>query len=253
MDERTLQPGPAEVRPPGPLGETGGPGPLGDPRALTILTTEHWSLLSARSLVYNEAFARGGMFLAFLSATLVALSLAATAIGVTDRLLMVAAVLLAVDLFVGLATLGRVVDASAEDIRCLQGMNRLRHAYHELVPGLEPYFVTSRHDDLRGVFAMYGAPTEMHRSSGVLHGLTTTPGMLSVVCAVVAGSLVGVLLAIATHDAVIVGCGALVALIAFMAWSVRLMQSGIRRLVATMEVRFPSPPDPVSPAGSVRG
>jgi hypothetical protein len=31
---------------------------LDDPRALTILTTEHWGLLTARSLVYNEAFAR---------------------------------------------------------------------------------------------------------------------------------------------------------------------------------------------------
>ena len=39
--------------------------PLPDGAALQILTTEHWSLLTARSLVYNETFARGGMFLAF--------------------------------------------------------------------------------------------------------------------------------------------------------------------------------------------
>ena len=57
----------------------GDPSPVDDPRALTILTTEHWSLLSARSLVYNEAFARAGMFLSFLAATLVALGLMATA------------------------------------------------------------------------------------------------------------------------------------------------------------------------------
>ena len=37
---------------------------LDDPRAVQILTTEHWSLLASRSLAYNEAFARGGMFLA---------------------------------------------------------------------------------------------------------------------------------------------------------------------------------------------
>lgn len=36
---------------------------LDDPRVLQILTTEHWSLLSARSLAYNEAFTRAGMFL----------------------------------------------------------------------------------------------------------------------------------------------------------------------------------------------
>ena len=108
---------------------------LDDPRALTILTTEHWSLMSARSLVYNEAFARAGMFLAFLSATLVALGLVATATGFSDAFLIVAAVVLALDLFVGLASLGRIAAASDEDIRYLQGMNRLRHAYHEMVPG----------------------------------------------------------------------------------------------------------------------
>ena len=39
---------------------------LDDPRVVQILATEHWSLLASRSLAYNEAFTRGGMFLAFL-------------------------------------------------------------------------------------------------------------------------------------------------------------------------------------------
>lgn len=56
-----------------------GPTHLADARALTILTTEHWALLTARSLVYNEAFARAGMFLTFSSATLVALGFLAQA------------------------------------------------------------------------------------------------------------------------------------------------------------------------------
>lgn len=38
---------------------------LDDPRAVQILTAEHGSLLSARSLAYNEAFVRGGNFLSF--------------------------------------------------------------------------------------------------------------------------------------------------------------------------------------------
>ena len=46
-------------------------GSLSDPRALQILSTEHWSLLASRSLAYNEAFSRAGMFLSFLSATLI--------------------------------------------------------------------------------------------------------------------------------------------------------------------------------------
>jgi hypothetical protein len=121
------------------------------PGALQILSTEHWSLLTARSLVYNETFARGGMFLAMLSASLLVLGLIATATGFSEAFLMVAALVLGLDLFVGFATLGRIAAASNEDLRYLQGMNRLRHAYHEIVPGLEPYFITSKYDDFDSV------------------------------------------------------------------------------------------------------
>ena len=48
---------------------------LTDQRVVQILSTEHWSLLASRSLAYNEAFTRGGMFLTFLSASIVALAL----------------------------------------------------------------------------------------------------------------------------------------------------------------------------------
>ncbi len=90
-----------------PGSDDGRPRPaLADPRALQILSTEHWSLLTARSLVYNETFARGGMFMAFLSATLLVLGLISTATGFSAGFLIVAAVILGLDLFVGLATLG---------------------------------------------------------------------------------------------------------------------------------------------------
>ncbi len=136
---------------------TPGPAHLGDPRALTILTTEHWSLLTARSLVYNEAFARAGMFLTFLTGSLVALGFVSQGSGYTPEFLLLATALLGFDLFIGLATLGRISAASAEEIRALQGMNRLRHAYLEMVPSLEPYFSTSGHDDLMAVVSIYGA------------------------------------------------------------------------------------------------
>lgn len=174
---------------------------LGDARALTILNTEHWSLMSARGLVYNEAFARAGMFLAFLSATLVALGLVANATGFSDGFLSVAGVVLALNLFVGLASLARIAAASSEDIRYLQGMNRLRHAYHEMVPDLERYFITSKFDDVASVLAFYG-PAAASPVRGLIHGLTTTPGMIAVICCAVAGALGAVIAILLTHDAV---------------------------------------------------
>ena len=172
---------------------------IDDPRALQILSTEHWSLLTARSLVYNETFARGGMFLAVLSATLVALGLISTATKFSDAFLVVAAVVLALDLFIGLATLGRINAASYEDLRYLQGMNRLRHAYFEIVPGLDKYFITSGYDDFESIAAIYG-PSSSNPLRQLLHGFTTMPGMIAAICTGLIGILVAVLTLLLTHD-----------------------------------------------------
>ncbi len=222
--------------------------PLDDPRALQILSTEHWSLLTARSLVYNEAFARGGMFMAFLSATLVVLGLISTATGFSDPFLVVVAVVLALDLFVGLATLGRIAAASSEDLRYLQGMNRLRHAYHEMVPGLERYFISSHNDDFDSVARFYG-PISPSAIAGVLHGFTTTPGMLATICSGVAGGLVAVVVLLFTHEPVLAGVAGLLGVAAFFMTATAIAMRSVLGFMTSMEPIFPKPPDdPAGPA-----
>jgi hypothetical protein len=219
--------------------------PLDDPRALTILTTEHWSLLSARALVYNEAFSRVGMFLTFLSATLVVLGLVSTATGFNRDFLIVAALTFAVDLVVGLATLGRVIDVSQDDLRYLAGMNRLRHAYHEALPGLERYFISGQHDDAPGVWAMYGDPDALSPGSmikGILHGFTTMSGLMSALCAMVTAVLVDVVLLLAIDQPVVAAAGAIVTFVLAIALSVRLMVRIMSRFPHTLKPEFPSPP-----------
>ncbi|HEU4672678.1 MAG TPA: hypothetical protein VFS32_07260 [Candidatus Limnocylindrales bacterium] len=255
MDERTIQ---APAAPEMPIRERPGetdraPVGLADPRALTILSTEHWSLLSARSLVYNEAFARAGMFLTFLSATLVALGLVSTAMSFQSReFLLVAAVVLAVDLFVGIATMGRVGTATNEDVRYLQGMNRIRHAYHEIVPGLEPYFIMSKHDDVRGVFEVYGEIAEISSVAGVLHGFTTVMGMIGVISSVVTAALVAVVLLLLDVPGMGAGIGALVALGVGIVFSIRTMNATLTSFATRMNPRFPSP-SPEAPGGPAEG
>jgi len=214
---------------------------IDDPRALTILTTEHWSLLSARSLVYNEAFSRAGMFLTFLSATLVALGLVAASMGFSRSFLLVTAVVLGVDLFIGLATMGRVATATSEDIRFIMGMNRIRHAYHEIVPGLERYFIAGHHDDIRGVFEVYGATEEIVSRSGVLHGFTTVAGMIGVICATIAGVLAGVLLLLLGAASDVAGLGALVVFAAGIGASVFSMTRNIATFARSLRPIFPTP------------
>ena len=111
---------------------------LDDPRAVQILATEHWSLLASRSLAYNEAFTRGGMFLAFLSTSFVALALLAQGMAFGDQFLAVAAVVLVFDLVIGLTTYGRIMDANVDDLRAVHGMARIRHGYTEIAPILIP-------------------------------------------------------------------------------------------------------------------
>jgi hypothetical protein len=246
MDERSIQLGGSEHLPPpsrvAPDGQ--GDGPLADPRALTILTTEHWSLLSARSLVYNEAFARTGMFLTFLSASLVALALLGQGMGFDRDFLLFAAVILAFDLFIGLATLGRVAAASNDDLRCIAGMNRIRHAYLEMDPGLQPYFITSQYDDIRGILSTYGEPTGEHPSLflGLVHGLTTTDGMVSIITTGIAAVLVTVLALLAgTPPSPAIGAG----VAAFIAAQVVMSVIGYRNFSqfgARLGPRFRTPP-----------
>jgi hypothetical protein len=75
------------------------------PHTLQILTTEHWSLLAARSLVYTEAMSRTSIFVAALSGAVVALALVAQGTDFGTAFVAFALVLLPVVYFLGWATI----------------------------------------------------------------------------------------------------------------------------------------------------
>ena len=215
---------------------------LEDPRALQILSTEHWSLLSGRSLAYNEAFSRAGMFLTFLSATLIVIGFLIGSQGLSPAVVPVAAVLLLADLYIGAATVGRLIDANSEELHAIRGMNRIRNAYREMVPGLETYFVTSFHDDASGVLAAYGPVTSTDNAlSNIVHGLTTMIGMVATVVAMIVGALAALF---------VVGLGGAVELALAAAVGGFLLGTAIFAVVgmraalayqAGIESRFPTP------------
>jgi hypothetical protein len=240
--ERPIAARPADEPRPDPPGASTG---LDDPRALQILTTEHWSLIASRSLSYNEAFTRAGMFLTFVSMSLVALALVAAPLGFGREFLLLAAIVFGLDIFVGLATIGRLVTTNYDDLRSIQGMNRLRHAYLELTPGLRPYFSTSSHDDMAGVLSFYGegaGPTAGLQS--LLHGLTTTLGMVVTLTSALAGILAAIaalVLNVPLGWAVVAAiAGSLLLFTALAIAAARAFQAFMRALVT----RFPSPPGP---------
>ncbi|HET9417343.1 MAG TPA: hypothetical protein VFP30_07360 [Candidatus Limnocylindria bacterium] len=161
---------------------------IDDPRTIQLLSTEHWSLLGARSLAYNEAFVRAGMFLSFLSMSFVALALLAQAMSFGRDFLSVAALVLAFDLVIGVTTFLRMNGANLDDLRAVHGMARIRHAYTQITPIVTPYFTTPTHDDIDAVLAVYG-PIGPSLWAQFLYGLSTSNGMVALIVAMIGGVL----------------------------------------------------------------
>ena len=238
------EPGVPPPEPDGGLSTGGGVdtgAPISGSMRLQILSTEHWSLLASRSLAWNESFSRAGMFLATLSGAIVALALVAQATDFGDGFLLTALVILPVVLFVGTATVVRLGDSNYHDAICIIGMNRIRHAYLELAPELEPYFVMGTHDDMRGVSITMGMPPG---GRSMLHVLAATPAVISVVNSVLVGVILS-LVAIWFHALVLIVLfvgvvGFAISMVAF----ARYGATNIRRGQASMQVRFPTPPAP---------
>jgi hypothetical protein len=216
-----------------------------DPAAaakLQILATEHWSLLATRSLTYTESLGRVNMFLAILSGAVIALALVAQADRFGRTFITVAILMLSVVLFSGIATVARLMSLNRDDYRWVVGMNRLRHAYLELHPELEPNFITSPNDDLSGALHTLGIdPAAGQRLGSVFHGLQTLPGMLSVIVAAVAGSI-GALAAVGFGVPPLgVGLSGAAAFVVAMVLMGNWGRRSVRRFSPSLEARFPTP------------
>ena len=229
-----------DAAPPVPV-DTEGERPLG-PHAPAILATEHWSLLASRSQIWNEALNRATVFLTVLSASIVALALLANATGFGAQTTTVALVLLPVVLLLGIATYVRLVQINTEDAKLVLAMNRLRHAYLKLEPGLEPYFTTGHHDDERGLLATYMDDRSRRWLRDLVYFLINTPTVVATVVAALAAAIaVLVLQAVEAPRAAVVATG-VVAFLVLWAGLMPLQRRSVDPLHGTTP-RFPTPPD----------
>jgi hypothetical protein len=211
---------------------------------LQILATEHWSLLATRALTYQESLGRVSIFLAVLSGSVIALALIAQADRFGTMFSAVAIFMLAVVFFVGVATVRRLLMLNHDDYKWVAGMNRLRHAYLELHPELEPYFITSQFDDLAGNLKTLGlAPASAPLLGTVFHGLVTLPGMLGVIVASVGAAIAGLAAAgfgAPTYAVLLIGALAFAVSLTVIFWS---SNRSYRYYGPSVEPRFPTPKD----------
>jgi hypothetical protein len=204
---------------------------------LQILSTEHWSLLASRNLAWNEAFSRTGIFLTALSGAIVALALVAQATQFGEGFRLFGLVILPVVLFIGIGTQLRLDSSSYHDVLCIIGMNRIRSAYLDIAPDLEPYFVMGTDDDFRGIELTMANPPNRSMLAAVV---AATPFLVTVLDAMLAGAI-GALAAIqfgaAASPAVLIGVTLFVAAMAVQA---ALARRDIRRVMGSHRPRFPA-------------
>ena len=208
---------------------------------LQILSTEHWSLLASRSLAWNESFTRAGMYLSTLSGSLIALGLIGSVGGFDDTFFVFALVILPVVLFVGVGTWIRMGVANYHDAMTVFGMNRIRGAYLEIAPDLEPYFVMGVHDDPPGIGITMGVPPG---TPTIIHLVASTPFLVVVLNSVLAGSIAALALIrfVEAGDVATLIGAALVAVVVTaiqMAYATQRIREG----QAIVRPLFPTPPD----------
>jgi hypothetical protein len=210
---------------------------------LQILATEHWSLLATRALTYNEALSRVTIFLSILSGALIALALVAQADHFGPIFTSIAIPMLLIVMFVGITTVSRLMALNRDDYRWVIGMNRLRHGYLDLHPELEPYFITSPHDDLFGALQTLGIDdvSAPKRLGSVIHIPQTLPAILTVIVAALGGAIAALVALAIVLPGLTIGLAAAAAFILILlvmgAWNRR----SIKRSPPSLAPRFPSP------------
>jgi hypothetical protein len=204
-----------------------------------LLATEHWSLLASRSTTQAEVLTRISIFLTLTSAGLVSLALAGQAMHFDGMFPLLAMIVLAIVLMVGVLTQLRVFNVGFEDLAYVLAMNRLRAAYAELDPGIIPYLMTSPFDDREGsdhTYVMLGP------RSGPGHFAGSSMMLIATVNAALFGLFVAGIAASLTVSSGISLVTGLVGGAIYLVVILSLMRRRFVQVWSAYEPRFSSPP-----------
>lgn len=118
---------------------------------VTIMTTEHLNLQTARASATAEANGRASLFVGAVSSALVALALVGQLSHLGTAFFVFSLVVLPTLVLMGLITFERTLQAASVNLIYASGLNRIRHLYLEYAPQMQPYFILSTHDDREGI------------------------------------------------------------------------------------------------------
>jgi hypothetical protein len=155
---------------------------------VSIMTTEHYNLQTARSMTISEANGRASLFVGAVSSGLVALAFVGQISHLGTAFLVFSLVVIPTLFLMGLITFERVLQSGTADMMYARGINRIRHLYLEYAPQMQPYFILSAHDDREGTLGHEA----MHTSWWQV--FLSMASMIAVINSVLVGSFVGLLL-----------------------------------------------------------
>src|SRR5512133_1683529 len=153
---------------------------------LQALTTEHFTLQTARSATIADSNGRSALYLATVSSAVVALAFIGQVTHLRQAFFLFALALLPALVLLGTLTYLRLVQTAIEDLFYARAINRIRRHYVDLDPDAARWFVLCGYDDPTGVLAAMGlaAPTS---TPSRRHLLSHAATMVAVVTSIIAG------------------------------------------------------------------
>lgn len=159
---------------------------------LAALTTEHYTLQSARASTVVEANGRSLMFLSAVSGATVALALVAQLDHLGQTFSVFALTILPAILALGITSYARLADLAVHDAYYARAIGRIRSFYLATDPSARSYIMLSAGDDPHAIMRQTG---DRHSR---WHHLSHAATSVAAVNAVIAGVFAGLGLAVAT-------------------------------------------------------
>jgi len=215
---------------------------------LQALTTEHFTLQTARSATIADSNGRSALYLSTVSSAVVALAFIGQIAHLSQAFHLFALALLPALVLLGILTYLRLVQTAIEDLFYAREINRIRRHYLDLDPEAARWFVLSGFDDPAGVMAAMGLATPGAAAPSHRHLLSHAATMVAVVTSIIAG--VGVALAANAVGAgrVPVAASAALGMLVAVAGAAGFGWHQLRRwraAEASVPSLFPSQPGPV--------
>jgi hypothetical protein len=157
---------------------------IGPQGLLQALTTEHFTLQTARAATITDSNGRSALYLSTVSGAVVALAFIGQVAQVGQPFFLFALALLPALFFLGVLTYLRLLQSAIEDLFYARAINRIRRYYLGLGPDTARWFLLAGHDDPAGVMASMGLPATRR------HLLSHTATMVAVVASIIGGVFV---------------------------------------------------------------